>query len=217
VRQLPPRVSSSLPAVRPVGRTGSQRFHAPSATSPGLAPCEAGRHPHLGSALRVPPPPSGFVASPSFATLFHAAAAPGVLSLQRFPPTGVARPSRGRLLPGGHPPASSDDAAADLSPPVSSTPAAIARCSRPIPPTTMGSLSTAPVDEPSLARRRSKLSGPPGPPRREPRSLADFTRFEALILRLGPFASTEVARCRRPILSWCSASPESSPSTPGIL
>jgi len=53
--------------------------------SPGLAPCEAGRHAHLGSALRLSQPLSGFLAVPSFAALFHAATVRGILPSEVSP------------------------------------------------------------------------------------------------------------------------------------
>jgi hypothetical protein len=49
------------------------------------SPVEAVYHCRLGSALRLSQPLSGFLASPSFAALFHAATVPGVLPSESSP------------------------------------------------------------------------------------------------------------------------------------
>jgi hypothetical protein len=69
---------------------------SPSTTSLGLAPCEAGYQSHPGSALRLSQPPSGFLADPSFAALFHAATVPGVLPSESSPRRNRAPLSRPR-------------------------------------------------------------------------------------------------------------------------
>jgi len=75
------------------------RFVFPSTASLGLAPCEAARHSRLGSALRLSQPLSGFLASSSFAALFHAATVPGIPPFRVFPSPEIACPSRGSLAP----------------------------------------------------------------------------------------------------------------------
>jgi hypothetical protein len=57
----------------------------PTTTSPGLAPSGTRRHARSGSAHRLSQPPSGFLARPSFAALFRAAAIPGMLPFRGFP------------------------------------------------------------------------------------------------------------------------------------
>jgi len=60
-------------------------FPFPSTASLGGAPCEAGCHARLGSALRFSQPLSGFLATPSFAALFRAATVPGIPPSERSP------------------------------------------------------------------------------------------------------------------------------------
>jgi hypothetical protein len=69
---------------------------APTTTSLGLAPCEAGYHSRPGSALRLSQPLSGFLADPSFAALFRAATVPGVLPSESSPRRNRAPLSRPR-------------------------------------------------------------------------------------------------------------------------
>jgi hypothetical protein len=78
---------------------------SPSTTSLGLAPYGARYQSRPGSALRLSQPPSGFLADPSFAALFHAATVPGVLPSESSPHRNRAPLSRPLLLPCGHPPA----------------------------------------------------------------------------------------------------------------
>jgi len=78
MRSIPLRVPHLLSAVRPDGRTSSPWVLLPTTAPLALAPCEAGFHPHLGSALRFSQPLSGFLASSSFVALFHATAVPGI-------------------------------------------------------------------------------------------------------------------------------------------
>jgi hypothetical protein len=52
-----------------------------------------------GSALRFSQPLSGFLAGPSFAALFRAAAVPGIPPFRVFPSQEIAYPSRGSLAP----------------------------------------------------------------------------------------------------------------------
>jgi len=66
-------------------RSTSSGFRTPSTASPGLAPCEAGCHPRPGSARGFSQPLSGFLATPSFAALFRAAAVPGILPSEPSP------------------------------------------------------------------------------------------------------------------------------------
>jgi len=73
------------------------RFLFPSTASLGLAPYEAACHVRLGSALRLSQPLSGFLASSSFAALFHAATVPGIPPFRVFPSLEIAYPSRGSL------------------------------------------------------------------------------------------------------------------------
>jgi hypothetical protein len=75
------------------------RFFFPSTASLGRAPCEAGCHLHLGSALRLSQPLSGFLAGSSFAALFRAATVPGIPPFRVFPSPEIAYPSRGSLAP----------------------------------------------------------------------------------------------------------------------
>ena len=126
-------------------------------------------------------------------------------SLQSLPLAGIARPSRGRLLPCGYPPACWDAASQLVSPAVSSTPALSRSCL--IPPPTMGSLSTHP-------RARFPLTLEP---RRGTRPFRQLHPLRSLHPPASPCAPARVASRRRSILSWVFASLEPSPSTPGIL
>ena len=75
------------------------RFLFPSTASLGLAPLETGCQVRLGSALRLSQPLSGFLASSSFAALFHAATVPGIPPFRVFPSLEIAYLSRGSSAP----------------------------------------------------------------------------------------------------------------------
>jgi len=201
----PLRVPHRLPAARPVGRTSSLRFPAPSTTSLGLAPCETGCHTHLGSALRLFQPRSGFLAVPSFAGLFHPATVRGVLPSEFSP--------RRNRVPLSRPPAPSRSSTGVLEstirallPPVSSTSALARGCLTP--PKTKGSLST-------LAEARASRS-----PWTTDNGTSPFRQLHpsrSLSPPASPFAPTRVAPSQRPILTWVPTPPELSPSTPRTL
>jgi len=91
--------------------------------------------------------------------------------LQSLPLARIAHPSRGHLLPCGHPPACWIVAVRALSPPVSATPALTRSCLLPL--TTMSSLSAPPEGDASRSLRARAT---------EPNRSARFTHFEALIL-----------------------------------
>jgi hypothetical protein len=90
--------------------------------------------------------------------------------LQSVPLAEVARPSRGHMLPCGHPPACKSAPPAGLSLPVSPTPTRERSCLDP--PQAMGPLSAS----------RSPLPGRPGQRAAEPLRSASFTHFEAFLL-----------------------------------
>jgi hypothetical protein len=94
---IPYRASHRLLAARPVGRTDFPEIPFPSTVSLELAPCEVARQLHLGSALRLSLPLSGFLAGSSFAALFRAATVPGIPPFRVFPSQEIAYPSRGNL------------------------------------------------------------------------------------------------------------------------
>jgi hypothetical protein len=82
----PLRAFRCPPACRRVRRRSTPSgFRTPPTVSPGLAPCEAGCHPRLGSALGFSQPLSGFLATPSSAALFRAATVPGILPSELSP------------------------------------------------------------------------------------------------------------------------------------
>jgi hypothetical protein len=87
-RLLPPTTQS------PVHGSSSQKSWHPSAIALGLAPRGTGRHSCPGSALGLSQPLSGFLASPSCAALFHAAAAHGLFPSESSPHKGRAPLSR---------------------------------------------------------------------------------------------------------------------------
>jgi len=133
----------------------------------------------------APVPPSGFrnLAAVSWQIracgLVSCRCRPWVrLSLQSFTSQESLHPSRGRLLPCGHPHAPACAVAA-LSPRVSPTPSPVSRGSCRYPPEAMGALSAC---EP--------WSGPPpghpGPRAAGSRPTTRFIRFEALILLRRP-------------------------------
>lgn len=175
------------------------RSSRPSTASSGEPHTGGSSLSHPGSALRFSQPLSGFLAGPSSTALFRAAT---VLerSLQSFPLAGIVRPSRGHWLPCGHPPA------CRIAPRRRLVTAGFpdARASRRgglVPPTTMGPLS---------ARGAPPLPDRPG--RRSCDALtASFTRFEAFFPLSSPFAHARVAPNARPLLSWASSPPETSP------
>jgi hypothetical protein len=78
MKPVPLRVPHCLSG-RPAWSAGrAPRVLLPTTASFELAPCEAGRHAHLGSVLRFSQPRNGFLACSNFAALFHAAAIPGI-------------------------------------------------------------------------------------------------------------------------------------------
>jgi hypothetical protein len=162
-------------------------------------------HSRFGSAHRFSQPLSGFLADPSFAALFRAATIPGILPSECFPRKDRAPLSR---------------------PPCSLAvihPRALASHSRPyyhwfhrlprfhavawILPAAIGFLST----------NRSPHPGHPGSRATEPPRPASFTDFEASIPPRVRSCPTRVASTWRPILSWVSSPPESSPTAPWVL
>jgi len=170
-REVSPFQSPLRPPGCPTSWSGPTplRFFAPSTTSLALAPCEVDCHVRLGSALRFSQPLSGFLASSSFAALFHAATVRGVLPSE-------SSPHRDRV------PLSRPLAPLWLSTSVQRrthpsfvtarfTDVHVRRRSCLDPLAAMSSLST----------RRGALPGPSEPERAEPSRSADFTHFEALI------------------------------------
>jgi hypothetical protein len=102
--RTPFRVPHHLPAVRPVGRTDSPEVSAPCDDSTRTSPCwREDVHPRTGSARRFSQPPGGFTAGPGLRPCFVPLPPVGYLSLQSLPSQGSLHPSRGRLLPCGHP------------------------------------------------------------------------------------------------------------------
>jgi len=118
----PPRVPHHLLAAQPVpaGPTPLGFLISPTA-SLGLAPSGVGCQSHPGSALRFSQPLSGFLAHPSFAALFHAAAIPGIRPSELSPRRNRA-PLSGSLAPLQSSTACLGRAARTLSPAVSPTP-----------------------------------------------------------------------------------------------
>jgi len=162
-------------------------------------------HSRLGSALRFSQPLSGFLADPSFAALFRAAAIPGMPPSECFPRRDRAPLSR------------------PLCSPAVIHRRALARCPRPyhhrfhrrprfhavawIPTAAIGSLFT----------NRSPLPGHPGTRPTEPPRPASFIDFEALIPLRVRSCPSRVAPTWRPILSWVPPPSESSPTAPRVL
>jgi hypothetical protein len=85
VEPIPSRARHSLPADRPAGRSDSPELSGPFDDVTRPSPVGGGTSPHLGSARRFSQPLSGFLAVPSSAALFRAAAVPGIPSLQSVP------------------------------------------------------------------------------------------------------------------------------------
>lgn len=190
---IPSRVPRDLLTVRPVGRIRLPEVPRPFNDILELARCETGCQPRLGSALRFAPPLSGFLAGSRSAAFFRAARRSWASSPSESLLQGSAHPSRGRLLPCGHPPTCRDAPPEALSPPVSPTPArAVAwipgRLWAPFPRARSG------LREPRLASAiRVALPGPPGPRAAEPPRSAGFTRFEAFFLPASPGVPARVA------------------------
>jgi hypothetical protein len=204
MKPLPLGVRPPLSTIRPVGRINFPGVWFPSTTSLGLAPCEASCHAHLGSALRLSQPLSGFPAVPSFAALFHAATVPGFLPSESFPRKNRAPLSRPRAplwLSTDVP----DDASRALLPPVSPTPTLSRSC-------------LVPSDDYGLPFHAPKhASRLPWTQATELARSASFTHFEALILLRVRSHRPGSPRTDAPILSWVSASLELSPPTPRVL
>jgi hypothetical protein len=162
-------------------------------------------HSHLGSARRFSQPLSGFLANPSFAALFHAATVPGILPSECFP--------RRDRVPLSWPPCSL----------VVIRRRALASCSRPyyhrfhrLPRFhAVAWIPTAATGFHSM--NRSPFPGHPGPRTAEPPRPASFTDFEASIPLRVRSCPNQVAPVWRPILSWVSSPPESSPTAPWVL
>jgi hypothetical protein len=99
-------LTTSRPSDPSVGPT-SLRFRRPTTTSPESAPYGTGvRPPRPGPARRFSQPLGGFLANPSLRPCFMPLPPLGHLSLQSLTPQESLHPSRGRLLPRGHPRAS---------------------------------------------------------------------------------------------------------------
>jgi hypothetical protein len=99
-------LTTSRPSDPSVGPT-SLRFRRPTTTSPESAPSGTGvRPPRPGPARRFSQPLGGFLANPSLRPCFMPLPPLGHLSLQSFTSQESLHPSRGRLLPRGHPRAS---------------------------------------------------------------------------------------------------------------
>lgn len=157
-----------------------------------------------GSALGLSQPLSGFLATPSFAALFRAAASSWDLPLERSP-----RKDRAPLSRPLAPLPSSTDVpnrtARALSPPVSPTPALLAQ------------LPGSPSDYGLPFRRPKPASQSSWTRAAESIHSASFTDFEAslpLRIRSRP---ARVAPTWRSILLWVSSPLGSSPSTPRVL
>jgi hypothetical protein len=115
------------------------RFPVPSTASPARAPCEAGRHLRLGSALRLSQPLSGFLASASFVALFHATASSWDPPFRVFPSQRARTPLGATCSPAVIHQRSEVAPLEALSLPVFPTPTPSRSCL--VPPRTMGSLS----------------------------------------------------------------------------
>jgi hypothetical protein len=162
-------------------------------------------HSRFGSALRFSQPLSGFLADPSFAALFHAATVPWILPSEFFP--------RKDRVPLSRP----------LCFPAVIHRRALACYPRPyyhrfhrLPRFhAVAWIPTAAIDFHSM--NRSPLPGHPGPRATEPPRPASFTDFEASIPLRIRSCPNRVAPTWRPILSWVSSPPESSPTAPWVL
>jgi len=144
MRFVPPKVPRSLSAARSVDRTSFLGFFSLQRHPLDEPHMKQGVTPHLGSALRLSQPLSGFLASPNFVALFHATTIRGIPPSESSPHRNRAPLSRPHLLPCGHSPTCCDAAFRSLSPLVSST--STLSCGRLISPTTMSSLFTLPKE-----------------------------------------------------------------------
>jgi hypothetical protein len=99
MKPVPLRVPHRLSG-RPAWSAGrAPRVLLPTTTSFRLAPYGAGRHTHLGSALRFSQPLNGFLARPNFVALFHATTVPGIPPVEISPREKSRTPLGATLLP----------------------------------------------------------------------------------------------------------------------
>jgi len=143
---------------------------------------------HIGSALRLSRPLSGFLADPSFVALFRATTVPGILPSELFPHEDRA-PLSGPLAPLQLSTDVPGRAERRRSPPVSPTSTLSRGCLDP--PTTMDSLSV----------HRGALPGRPELRPTEPPCSASFTYFEAFFPSRDRTSSLGSPRSHRPLLS----------------
>jgi hypothetical protein len=102
--QIPFRVPGLLSTIRPLGRSRLPWSFLPPSTASSSEPhVERLVHSRSGSTLRLSQPLSGFPASSSSTALFRAATVPEGLPSE-LSPHKAGDPSRGPLLPRGHPP-----------------------------------------------------------------------------------------------------------------
>jgi hypothetical protein len=177
----------------------------PSTASLGRAPYGAGRHTRPGSALRFSQPLSGFLANPSFRALFRALAAPGIPPSESSP-----RSSRAPLSGPPAPLRSSTDVLDRRRPSLITASFRDARAHAQLP------ASPADYELPFHTPRGRRFPvTPSSSDGTEPfRPLHPLRSLDPLA---SPFTPTRVAPSQRPLLSWPSAPPELSPSTPRIL
>jgi hypothetical protein len=169
-RSLPEFLATSRPSGLPAGPT-SLSFPVPSTASPWSAPYEVGRPVPPRFRSQVFSTSQRFPSRPGFHGLIACRNRSWDSSLQSFPLAGIARPSRGHLLPCRCPPTCWDATPGALSLPVSPTSTlshAVAWFPRRL---------WAPFHAPG-----GTLPGHPGPRAAEPSRSASFTDFEALIL-----------------------------------
>jgi hypothetical protein len=96
-------LTTSRPSDPSVG-SDSPEVSAPYDDVTRTSPCwSEDVHPRSGSTRRFSQPPGGFTAGPGLRPCFMPLPSLGYLSLQSFPSQGSLHPSRGRLLPYGHP------------------------------------------------------------------------------------------------------------------
>jgi hypothetical protein len=200
-RVLSPPVST----IRRVRRISTPlKLSVPSTVSLAQAPYGAGRQTHPGSARRFSQPLSGFQANSSFAALFHAATVPGILPSECSP--------RENRAPLSRPLASLWSSTSVLNRTAQDLITAGFPDSH-----TCARLPCSPDDYelPFVTPKRASRS--PWVSNDGTDSFRQLHPLRSLYPPASPFASARVAPNRRSLLSWVSAPPEHSPSTPWIL
>jgi hypothetical protein len=200
-RVLSPPVS----AIRRVRRTSTPlKFLVPPTVSLAQAPYAVGRQTHPGSARRFSQPLSGFQANTSFAVLFRTATVPGILPSECSPRENRAPLSR-PLAPLQLSTSVLNRTAQDLITagfPDSRT------CAR-------SPCSPDDYELPFVTPKRASRS--PWVSNDGTDSFRQLHPLRSLDPPTSPFTSARVAPEGRSLLSWVSAPPEHSPSTPRFL